>query len=133
MSNGKRVLIIDDDVDFLTVNSLALESAGFVVDTADSPAAGVEKALANRPDLILQDLMMEELHSGFAVISTLGNHPETRDIPVIMISAVTTDTGFRIDGGGEVPEWLKVADFINKPVEPQVLVERVKAVLGNEG
>ena len=129
MSDQKRILIIDDDVDFLTVNSLALEAAGYVVDTADSPRAGEDKALANQPDLILQDLMMEELHSGFAVISELHNHVETRDIPVIMITAVTTETGFRIDQGGQVPEWLRVVDYINKPVEPSQLVEKVKAAL----
>ena len=127
--SAQRILIIDDDVDFLTVNSLALEAAGFAVDTADSPRAGVDKALANPPDLILQDLMMEELHSGFAVISELHNHPATRDIPVIMITAVTTETGFRVDQGGQVPEWLRVVDYINKPVEPSLLIEKVTAAL----
>jgi CheY-like chemotaxis protein len=127
--SAKRILIIDDDVDFLTVNSLALQAAGFTVYTADNPRAGVDQARAQRPDLILQDLMMEELHSGFAIISQLHNHAETRDIPVIMITAVTTETGFRVDPGGQVPEWLRVVDYINKPIEPSQLVEKVKAAL----
>ena len=129
MPDAKRILIIDDDVDFLTVNSLALEAADFAVETADSPRVGVEKALANRPDLILQDLMVEELHSGFAIIGELHNHPETRDILVIMITTVTTETGFRVDQDGQVPEWLHVLDYVNKPIEPSQLVEKVKAVL----
>ena len=126
---SKRILLIDDDVDFLTVNSLALEAAGFVVDTAENPHVGVEKALAQPPDLILQDLMMDEAYSGFEVISELGNHAATRDIPVIMITAVTTETGFRIDQGGKIPDWLRVVDYLNKPVDPGQLVGRVKAAL----
>ncbi len=129
MSDTKRILIIDDDVDFLTVNSMALEASGFAVDTADNPRLGVEKALAHPPDLILQDLMMEELHSGFAVIGELHNHPETRDVPVIMITAVTTETGFRVDQDGQIPDWLHVVDYLNKPVDPVKLVETVKAAL----
>jgi CheY-like chemotaxis protein len=126
---SKRILLIDDDVDFLTVNSLALEAAGFTVDTAEHPRAGVEKAVAHPPDLILQDLMMDEAYSGFEVISELANHAETRDIPVIMITAVTTETGFRIDQNGQIPGWLRVVDYLNKPVDPQLLVEKVKAAL----
>jgi len=132
MSTGKRILLIDDDVDFLAVTSLALENAGFVVDTADGPALGVEKARANPPDLILLDLMMDEPHSGFAVLGELRHHPEAAKIPVIMITAVTTETGFRIDRDEQVPPWLEVTDFINKPVDPSVLVEHVKTALGNK-
>jgi response regulator RpfG family c-di-GMP phosphodiesterase len=46
-----------------------------------------------------------------------------------MVTAVTTETGFRVDQGGEVPEWLRVVDYLNKPVDPRELVERVKAAL----
>jgi CheY-like chemotaxis protein len=125
MPDKKRILLIDDDVDFLTVNRLALEAAGYEVLSSETARRGVEMAREESPDLILMDLMMEELHSGFAALGELKHHSETRNIPVIMITAVTTATGFRIDEQGEVPDWLKAAEFINKPVDPKTLVARV--------
>jgi CheY-like chemotaxis protein len=130
MPDTKRILLIDDDVDFLTVNRLALEAAGYEVQMSETARAGVALAREWRPDLILMDLMMEELHSGFAALGELKHHAETEAIPVIMITAVTTATGFRIDEEGEVPEWLKAAEFINKPVDPKDLVRRVGERLG---
>jgi CheY-like chemotaxis protein len=129
MPATKRIMLIDDDVDFLNVNRLALEAAGYEVETSDSARAGVALARELKPDLILMDLMMEEIHSGFAALGELKHHPDTANIPVIMITAVTTATGFRIDEEGEVPDWLQAAEFINKPVDPKDLIARVQARL----
>jgi len=131
MPDQKRILLIDDDVDFLTVNRLALEAAGYEVLSSETARRGVELAREESPDLILMDLMMEELHSGFAALGELKHHSETANIPVIMITAVTTATGFRIDQQGELPDWLQAAEFINKPVDPKTLVARVAARLGS--
>lgn len=126
----KKVLIVDDDVDFLEANRVALEASGLQVLTATDSHSGIEVAEHEQPDLIIMDLMMESLYSGFKAVQALNAHEQTRDIPVIMVSAVTTDTGFRVDDAGEKPEWLKAVEFLNKPVDPIELARKVKSLLG---
>jgi CheY-like chemotaxis protein len=121
--------MVDDDVDFLEANRVAFEALGFEVFSATDSREGVELARREKPDLILVDLMMEELHSGFSAVEALHAHEETRDIPIIMVSAVTTETGFRVDQGGRKPDWLNVVEFINKPANPVQLARRAASIL----
>ncbi|MHB8994936.1 MAG: response regulator [Armatimonadota bacterium] len=121
-----KVLLVDDDVDFLEANRVALEAAGFEVLTESDSTTGVETAEREQPNLIIMDLMMEKPYSGFHAVQALAAHEHTRGIPVIMVSAVTTDTGFRIDDTGSKPEWLKVLEFLNKPVDPIELAKKAK-------
>lgn len=133
MSDGKtKILIVDDDVDFLEANRLALEAAGFEVTTTTDSKQGVELAAKVVPDLLILDLMMERLYSGFSVVEALQAHPETAAIPIIMVSAVTTETGFRIDTEGSKPAWLKVVEFVNKPIDPVDLARKVAEVVKAE-
>lgn len=127
--NQRKILVVDDDADFIETATVALEAKGYEVLTALDSKAGVELARRERPDLIICDLMMERLYSGFSVVQELGGYEETRGIPVIMVSAVTTDTGFRIDEQGEKPAWLRAVQFINKPINPLDLAEKVESIL----
>jgi len=129
MSEAKKVLIIDDDVDFVRADQVALQAMGFEVLTAHDSKSGVEIAHREHPDLIILDLMMEKLYSGFSVLQELGAHEDTRHIPVIMVSAVTTETGFRVDQDDRKPEWLKVVEFVNKPIDPVELARKVASIL----
>jgi len=129
MSDKRRILLVDDDVDFLEANRVALEARGFEVLTASDSRHGVELAVQERPDLIIVDLMMERLYAGFSAVQALGAHEETAEIPIIMVSAVTTETGFRVDQNEQQPEWLRVVEFINKPIDPLVLADKASAVL----
>lgn len=132
MSDEKKVLIVDDDVDFLEANRVALEASGFEVITAPDSREGVRMAEAEIPDLIILDLMMERLYAGFSAVEALHAHEQTRDIPIIMVSGVTTETGFRIDAEGEKPEWLRVVEFVNKPIDPVELARKVAGILESE-
>lgn len=131
MADCKKVLLIDDDPDFVLANRIALEAKGFSVVTAGSAQEGALAAAAERPDLIVADLMMEELYAGFALVEQLAADHATADIPVVMVTGVTTETGFRVDQGGETPGWLRVRAFINKPVDPVELADRVATLLGD--
>lgn len=128
----RKVLLVDDDVDFLEANRVALEARGFAVLTASDSRHGVEVAEQEHPDLIVMDLMMEQLYAGFSAVQALANHESTRDIPIIMASAVTTDTGFRVDKDGQKPEWLRVVEFCNKPVDPIVLAQKIVDILDQQ-
>ncbi len=128
----KQVLLVDDDVDYVEANRVALESLGFAVLTAADSREGVRLAEAAHPDLVVRDLMLERLYAGFSALESLYAHESTRDIPVIMVSGVTTETGFRVDENGCKPEWLKVVEFINKPVDPVELARKVASILGEQ-
>ena len=75
-------------------------------------------ARENHPDLIIMDLRMERLYAGFSAVQELAAHEDTAELPIIMVSGVTTETGFRVDEAGQRPEWLRVIAFMNKPVNP---------------
>jgi DNA-binding response OmpR family regulator len=128
--SAKKILLVDDDVDFLEANRVALEAAGFEVLTATDSRKGVDLAVSEHPSLVVMDLMIEQLYAGFSAVESLHAHEETANIPIIMVSGVTTETGFRIDQGGSKPEWLKVVDYVNKPVDPVVLAKKIAATLG---
>jgi len=125
----KRILIVDDDVDFIAASRVALEAGGFEVLSATDSRRGVQAAEEEKPDLIIMDLMMEQLYAGFSAVEALAAHEKTRDIPIIMVSGVTTETGFRIDEDGQRPAWLKVLEFLHKPVDPVELAKKAQAIL----
>lgn len=124
----KKILIIDDDVDFIDLNKAVLENSGFDVVTAFSGREGMDKVKFDAPDLILLDLMMEKYDTGFGFSKQLKADPRYKDIPILMISSVAGETGFDfsqdLDG-----YWMKTDDFLNKPVPPEELVKRINSLL----
>ncbi len=125
----KKVLIIDDDIDLVEAMRMTLEEAGLEVIDAQSGDKGEERARKEHPDLILLDIMMGEQDEGFHVAYRLRNSSETADIPIIMLSAVGQETGFSFDPQKD-EAFLPVQEFIDKPVNPDFLVEKVKSHLG---
>ncbi len=125
----KKVLIIDDDIDLVEAMRMTLEEAGLEVIDAQSGVKGEERARREHPDLILLDIMMGEQDEGFHVAYRLRSNSETADIPIIMLSAVGQETGFSFDPQKD-EAFLPVQEFIDKPVNPDLLVEKVKSHLG---
>jgi len=125
---AKRILIIDDDVDFVDLNKAVLENNGFEVETAFSAREGMDKVQFDAPNLILLDLMLEKHDTGFSFAKSIKADPRYKDIPILMISAVAGETGydFSQDQDGY---WMKTDDFVPKPVEPDVLVQKINALL----
>ncbi len=124
----KRILIIDDDVDFVDLNKAVLENNGFEVETAFSGREGLDKVQFDAPDLILLDLMLEKHDTGFSFAKSIKSDPRYKEIPIMMISAVAGETGydFTQDQDGY---WMKTDDFVSKPVEPEELVKRINALI----
>ena len=124
----KRILIIDDDVDFIDLNRAVLENSDFEVVTAFSGREGMDKVKFELPDLILLDLMMEKHDTGFSFAKAIKADPRYKDIPILMISSVAGETGYDfsqdLDG-----YWMKTDGFINKPVAPEELVKRINSLL----
>ncbi len=126
----KKILIIDDDIDLVEAMRLTLENAGFDVIDAQDGQKGLEKIEKEKPDLILLDVMMETQDEGFHVAYQIRNNEETADLPIIMLTAVGAETGFSFDKEKD-EDFLPVDEFIEKPVNPDTLIECVQKNLGH--
>ena len=121
----KKILIIDDDIDLVEAMRLTLESAGFLVVDAQDGQKGLEKIDQEQPDLVLLDVMMKTQDEGFHIAYQIRNNAKTADLPIIMLTAVGQETGFSFDKDKD-EDFLPVSEFIEKPVNPDVLIEAVR-------
>jgi CheY-like chemotaxis protein len=128
MKASGKILLVDDDPDFLEMHKAVLQNHGYDVLTATSGQEGLERVRAEIPALIILDLMMEKHDAGFSFSKTVKTDPLFRKIPILMVTSVAEATGFRFsleDDG----YWMKTDDFLDKPVMPEVLLERVDKLL----
>jgi len=124
----KKILLVDDEVDFIEINKLALENKGYRVVAAYDEKEALDKALEEKPDLIILDVMLKTRTGGFSVSRELRKYEEIRDTPIIMITAIRE----RMDVREEIEpdkEWLPVTEILEKPVAPDRLIEKVAEVL----
>jgi len=119
MSSKGKILIVDDDPDALDTMSAILESRDYLVLTATSGLEGVNKARAEKPDLIILDVMMPEL-DGFEACKMIKESGEIKDIPVILL------TGLGIVGDIEKGFAVGAADFIVKPIDWNMFFSKIK-------
>jgi twitching motility two-component system response regulator PilH len=117
-----NVLIVDDSPTDTEAMKAVLEGDGHRVAVAESAYDGLETARRDHPDVILMDVVFQGM-SGFQGTRKLARDPETRDIPVIMISGKGQETD-RIWGLRQ-----GAAEYLVKPVQPQVLTNAVTDVL----
>lgn len=119
----KTILVVDDDPDIVLANRLVLESAGYAVEEADSGEACLSKMRASRPDLVLMDVMMTNPLDGYYTTQQISDDPHLREIPIVMVSSITTS---QYAAAFPTDQYLNIREFISKPVEPEVLLEKVK-------
>jgi two-component system alkaline phosphatase synthesis response regulator PhoP len=129
MRHGK-ILIIDDDPDITEAMKIILENQGYEVRSALDSAAGMDRLKEAIPELIILDVMMRTSQEGFELSRELKHNARYRDIPILMLTAVKQKTGldFRSAVGDE--SWLPVEEYLDKPVKPSVLLEKVEELLG---
>ncbi len=127
-----KILVIDDDPDFVDAVTPILQSALYDVISAANPAEGKRKILNEKPDLILLDIMMDSLFDGFSLcndIKTSKEFEDVRETPIIFISAVKEMTGSRFQFKGEEQGLVGPDDYIDKPVKPDDLIARIEGLL----
>lgn len=129
MNQRKNILLVDDDADFLTATKLVLEESGYYVETALSAKECLNKLKEKKPDLIILDVMMETDHSGFDLCRELKRDSDTKEIPILMLTAVDQKYPLNFASAAGDESWLPVEDFIDKPVEAGALIKRVKKLL----
>ena len=122
--SGKKILLVDDDADFVEATKLILESKSYDVVVSYDGKEGLKKVQTEEPNLIILDVMMPEM-DGYEVCAKLKSDPRFKDIPVLLLTAVgeaisttkyTKEMGMKIEAD----------DYIPKPVELNELVERVE-------
>lgn len=124
---GKKVLIIDDDPDFVRTTSIVLKSSGYDVVEAFSGKEGLEKAKSDKPDLYIIDLMMETYTEGTAVAKALNENEETREKPKIMITSVDLKGPWKSQ---PTEEEMSFEVILQKPVSPADLLKTIERSLG---
>ncbi|MFO8165360.1 MAG: response regulator [Thermodesulfobacteriota bacterium] len=129
---AKKVLNVEDDADTRTFVSTVLEENGYIPVMATDGEEGMEKIKADKPDLIILDILMPR-ESGIKMYHELKLDKSLKGIPVIMLSGVSKRTFLRSQaaltefGDDTVPE---PQAYLEKPVEPEDLAEAVKKILG---
>lgn len=129
MSNeSKNILVVDDDIDFLTQVKLCIEKMGHTVVTADSQKEGEKYIENNKPDLAVVDLMMESEDSGFILSYKIKR--KYPDVPVIIATAVTAETGMVFGlNKQEDKNWIKADAYLEKNLRPDQLQKEVNRLL----
>lgn len=118
----QKILAIDDEALILDLVKIALETEGYDVITAERGSVGLEKAFAEKVDLILLDFMMPDI-SGFEACRRLKTNPITSNIPIVVLTGrVSEDDIKKIMDTGAV-------DYITKPFDPLQLGDKIKAIL----
>ncbi|MFN4219516.1 MAG: response regulator transcription factor [bacterium] len=119
---GQKILIIDDEENIVDLLSNILTHSGFVVIGAFNGESGIEKAIKEKPHIIILDIMMPGM-DGFEVLKRLKEDEQTSDIPVIMLTAKTEDSAV-------IESWRKGAEFyIPKPFEIEELLHVINLIL----
>lgn len=126
MSAKGHILYIEDDSEMITLVRLILERSGYRFSGTTSGKEGWELIQSEHPDLVLLDLMMPDV-DGWQVYQNIRNHPQTRDIPVVIITAKAQDIDKVL--GLHVAQ---VDDYITKPFRPEDLVASVEKLLNRK-
>ena len=127
-----NILMVDDDPDFVAMMKVALEGDNHNVDTAPGRTEGMEKLKAGKPDLLILDVMMAGWSDGFEMAREIRHNLEYKDMPIIMLTGVEQRTGIGFKSTAGDPEWLPVDAFLDKPVEPKVLLAEVRKLLSGK-
>lgn len=124
----KKILVVDDDPDYLFQLSIALQDMGFEVVTASSQKEAEDIAQKVKPDLAILDLMMENQDTGFILCHILKDkYPE---LPIIIASAVTAETGLLFDVDSEENrQWIKADLFLDKGIRMDQLHKEINKLL----
>jgi DNA-binding response OmpR family regulator len=119
----KKILVVEDDADLVELLCFNLKKAGFAIGTATDGVEALKKARSVVPDLILLDLMLPEL-DGFAVCEILRRDPATASIPIIMLTAVSSELArlAGLESGAN--------DYITKPFSLKDLLGRIRMEMG---
>lgn len=128
---AKKILVIDDDVQYVDTIKTLLEGSGYEVNVSYKGKDGFEIAKKDKPDLVLLDVMFAgpQGPDGFELSRSFHDTPETKDIPVIIVTGITKffNLGFTYQPDDQ---WAPVKAIIEKPVTPEKILQEIKKIIG---
>lgn len=135
---GAKILIVDDDPDIVEALKMTLEANNYKVFTAANGTECLKQVKAVNPDLIILDVMMDTITEGFQVSYQLRNPDPNSEyapyskIPILILTAIVEKKRMKFSTATD-GDFLPVDDFVEKPIRPQVLLEKVKNLLAKRG
>ena len=127
-----KILIADDDPDIRESLQAILESQQYTVITAADKEEGMEKIRAEKPDLAILDVMMSTWEDGFEMSRELKKDPQFKDMPILMLTGIKNETGIDFKSTAGDPTWCPVEAFLEKPVEPNILLGEIAKLLSEK-
>ncbi|MFC2065875.1 PleD family two-component system response regulator [Chloroflexota bacterium] len=131
MTKKAKILLIDDDIDFVEATKIVLESKPYEIIVAHEGNEGVQKAREEKPDLIILDVIMP-IKDGFTAAEELKKDPELSKIPVVMLTSFA-EKGSETSIAASRGLTLEAEDYIDKPISPEGLLQRVEKHLKTVG
>jgi two-component system alkaline phosphatase synthesis response regulator PhoP len=131
MEKKAKILLVDDDIDFVEATKIVLESKPYEVIVAHEGDEALRKAREENPDLILLDIIMP-VKDGFTAAGQFKKDPQLSKIPVIMLTSYSSrkgETSIPVSRGLE----LEAEDYVEKPISPEELLSRVEQYLKRAG
>jgi len=130
MDQQKKLLIIDDDPDFVEGIKSILDAADYNVDVAYNPKTGLQALQSKTYDLLLLDIMMGRGAEGIMIARKLRKDTKLREMPVLIITGIREQMAFLFPGEPVHPRFVAVDELVEKPVEPKMLLEKVSTLIG---
>ena len=126
MASEKRVQLVDDDDDILSQLEMVI-GREYRVSTAMSGSECLAAVKAQKPDIIVLDVIMDNMGDGLETAKTLKEAPDTADIPVIMLTSVNESYDFHAQVGDD---YYPKNKWLDKPVKPEAVLKEIKALIG---
>ena len=129
MVSKRKILIIDDDPDYVDGIKSILEKEDYEVDAEYNPKDGFETLSSGLYDLLLLDIMMGRGAEGVMLARKISKDPKLRETPTLIITGIREQIAYLFPGQPVHPQFLPVDELIEKPVEPDMLLEKVDTLL----
>jgi chemosensory pili system protein ChpA (sensor histidine kinase/response regulator) len=126
------VMVVDDDLDFLEICRHVLQTGGYRVVCVADPDEALRQMAAEKPDLVISDLMMKTLDAGFLFVKQVRDDARFRNLPVIIITGVASQRGYDFEPRtAEDLSAMRVNAFLAKPATPDKLLAKVRELIGS--
>jgi len=121
-----KILVVDDDPDFVEATRMVLESAGHAVISAADGDEGLRMVRQQQPDLVILDVIMKTVLDGLHMSQEMAEDPEQRNTPILMVTSIANS-----DYAALFPtdEYVHIDDFVSKPIAPDDLLRRVARLM----
>jgi len=121
---AKKVLLVDDDIDFLEMHTAVLQHRGYEVITAQSSKECMDKLEETKPDIVILDVMMEQFDAGFKASEKIKQ--KYKNLPVMLLTSIGAQTNLDFSSSEEVLQVTGADVLLDKPVSPKVLIDEIE-------